>query len=240
VGIWAMVPLKNGIANVVEYKADGSSILQPFNCSKPDKKDESEHSSYSINSENDVIAHKSEFGNFDLKILEINQNTMKLEQKITDDFSVSLLYIKVDKVSPLCYLYAGAVNEPPKTGYTSNDFTPSPVIPANADINKYIGKWALEDDIQIEIAQDKNGQIFLKKDRSENWNHLYNNARWINNELHYESYSYSDKKSLYNHPFHKSQHSSILKIISDEKLLYSFFIDDKQYDYELIKLQTTN
>src|SRR5690606_23416932 len=37
-GIWAMTPLNNGIATVVEFKADGKSNPRPFSCAQPDER----------------------------------------------------------------------------------------------------------------------------------------------------------------------------------------------------------
>ncbi|QBH98405.1 hypothetical protein EKN56_19605 [Limnobaculum zhutongyuii] len=236
IGIWAMYPLKNGIANVIEFKSNGTSLLHPFNCAKPNEKNELEIFTYSINEKNNIIQLKSPSYSFDLKILELKLSTMRLEQKINDDINLSFDYLKMDNVHPLCKLYIGPVNAPPKTEYKESDFIPSPMIPSDKNINDYIGKWANNEGVtQIEISQNENGHAYLKTDSNENWTFLYNNVHWVNNELHYESYAYSKKETLYEHPFHKSQHSSIIKIISNNKMLYSFFIGKERYDIELTR-----
>ena len=102
-GIWAMIPLNNGIANVVTLDKDGVNKHYTAQCT-----DKNGH--YSI-SEPDIGKYKvsnnqlvitDDDGNLvtELKILFVSQSEMKLGQ---DDFV--LKYNKTKQVKPLCDLY---------------------------------------------------------------------------------------------------------------------------------------
>lgn len=234
-GIWAMVPLKNGIANVVQYNADGTSSLYSFNCAKPDTKEPPETASYAVDKKNNVIVLTSGTASLSLKITGITQKTMTLEQKINDDFSVSLRYLKVSEVAPLCSLYTGEVNPPPKTACQPDDFVPAPVIPPHPELRRFEGKWLYNNVVQIEVAKDNEGNFILKLDSNQNWNHLYNQVHWVGDELHFKSYAYSDKESLYDHPYHKSLSETILRLTSDTTMTHSHITGKERYDTGLIK-----
>lgn len=234
-GIWAMIPLKNGIANVVQYNTDGTSSLYSFNCAKPDVKEPVETYSYTVDKENKIITLTSGTYHTSLKIVKITKKTMALEQKINDDFSVSLLYAKVSDITPLCGLYTGEVNPPPKTAYQTADFIPDPVIPPHPGLSRFEGKWMHNNVVQIEVAKDNAGNFILKLDDNPDWNHLYNQVHWVDGELHFKSYAYSDKDSLYNHPYHKSLSDTILRLTSDTTMTHSQFIGKERYDTVLIK-----
>ena len=160
---------------------------------------------------------------------------MALEQKINDDFSVSLLYAKVSDIAPLCGLYTGEVNPPPKTAYQAADFIPDPVIPPHPELSRFEGKWMYDNVVQIEVTKNRDGNFMLKLDSNQNWNHLYNQVHWVGDELHFKSYAYSDKESLYEHPYHKSRSDSILRLTSDTTMTHSHIIGKERYDTELIK-----
>lgn len=234
-GIWAMVPLKNGIANVVQYNTDGTSSLYSFNCAKPDEKEPIETYTYTVDKENKTITLTSGTYQTSLKIVKITKRTMALEQKINDDFSVSLLYAKVSDITPLCGLYTGEVNPPPKTAYQPADFIPDPVIPPHPELSRFEGKWMYDNVVQIEVTKNSDGNFMLKLDSNQNWNHLYNQVHWVGDELHFKSYAYSDKESLYEHPYHKSRSDSILRLTSDTTMTHSHIIGKERYDTELIK-----
>lgn len=234
-GIWAMIPLKNGIANVVQYNTDGTSSLYSFNCAKPDVKEPVETYSYTVDKENKIITLTSGTYHTSLKIVNITKKTMALEQKINDDFSVSLLYAKVSDITPLCGLYTGEVNPPPKTAYQPADFIPDPVIPPHPGLSRFEGKWMHNNVVQIEVAKDNAGNFILKLDGNPDWNHLYNQVHRVDDELHFKSYAYSDKDSLYKHPYHKSLSDTILRLTSDTTMTHSQFIGKERYDTVLIK-----
>ena len=110
VGIWAMVPLRNGIANVVEYSADAKATLHPFNCAEPGKHQEKEVSDFKVSDDGKVIHLKSPSDNFDLKVLAFDPQTMTLSMDVSDT-SLTFNYVKVSNVAPLCALYPNAAAE---------------------------------------------------------------------------------------------------------------------------------
>ena len=102
-GIWAMTPLNNGIANVVEFKADGKSDLHPFNCAAPSKQ-EVEVSDYRLSDDGQTIHITSPYQSFDLQVLEFNAKTMELSMEI-EGHTLTFSYVKGNKIEPLCALY---------------------------------------------------------------------------------------------------------------------------------------
>ncbi|WP_192985384.1 hypothetical protein [Pseudomonas sp. EggHat1] len=102
-GIWAMTPLNNGIANVVEFKGDGKSNLHPFNCAEPGEQ-EVEVSDYRLSEDGQTIHITSPYQSFDLQVLAFNAKTMELGMEI-EGLKLNFSYVKGDKIEPLCALY---------------------------------------------------------------------------------------------------------------------------------------
>ncbi|MDU9408860.1 hypothetical protein RTH74_14755 [Pseudomonas sp. zfem001] len=102
-GIWAMTPLNNGIANVVEFKANGKSDLHPFNCAEQGER-EVEVSDYRLSEDGQTIHITSPYQSFDLQVLAFNAKTMELGMEI-EGHKLSFSYVKGDKIEPLCALY---------------------------------------------------------------------------------------------------------------------------------------
>lgn len=106
IGIWAMLPLKNGIANVVEYKTNDQVLVYGFNCEKPQTEIAVETFHYIVDKTSQVIKLTSPDYKSQLKILDITERMMKLEQPMGfDDISLTFSYLKVNKVAPLCVMY---------------------------------------------------------------------------------------------------------------------------------------
>jgi hypothetical protein len=82
IGLWAMLPLKNGIANVVEFRADDQVLLHSFNCENPLVKIGVETSHYSVNESKQTIRLTSADQDSQLKILGVVGRVMKLQQPI--------------------------------------------------------------------------------------------------------------------------------------------------------------
>ncbi len=55
VGLWAMLPLNNGIANVVEFRSDDQVLLHSFNCENPLVKIGVEKSYYTVDKSSQTI-----------------------------------------------------------------------------------------------------------------------------------------------------------------------------------------
>ena len=101
-------------------------------------------------------------------------------------------------------------------------------------MERYIGKWANDKgELEVEVIMAPNGSAYLYMASSKNWHFLYNEVHWVGDELHFESYAYSDLPSLYSHPFHKSKTHSILQPSGDGGLRYSIFIDKRRYEFLL-------
>lgn len=119
--------------------------------------------------------------------------------------------------------------------YKPEDFISNPYIPLHKNIARYVGRWTDGKAVQIAIKQEKDKyKVYL--DSNENWNYLYNNVHWKGDELYFNAFAYSDKSELYRHPYHKSQHITILKLTKNpNKIRMSFFIDEKRFDYILTR-----
>ncbi|HWV08487.1 MAG TPA: hypothetical protein VN156_03010 [Pseudomonas sp.] len=238
VGIWAMMPLRNGVANVVEYTADGKSRLHAFNCAEQKDRDV-EVADYRFSADGQTLHLTSPLRDFDLQVLTLTPGLMKLAMSL-EGLDLQFTYLKTDKIAPLCVLYEKPVVDARKQlPYQADDFAPNPAIPANANLDRYVGKWADDEGVvQIEVIKDATGNARLNHDPSENWRHLYNQVSWTGAELHYQSFAYSEKKSLFTHPYHKSMHPSILTPVADpEKIQHSFFIDQERFDYILNRVR---
>lgn len=238
VGIWAMMPLRNGIANVVEYTVDGKSRLHAFNCAEP-KEQAVEVADYRFSADGQTLHLTSPQRDFDLQVLTLKPTLMKLAMTI-EGMDLSFTYLKTDRIAPLCALYQKpVVDESKQTPYQPSDFVAAPAIPAHANLDRYVGRWATEDgEIQVEVVKDAAGNARLHHEPSDNWRHLFNQVNWAGAELHYQSFAYSEKQSLFTHPYHKSMHPSILKPTDDpEQLKYSFFIGTKRFDYVLNRVR---
>ena len=232
-GIWAMLPLQNGIANVAQFDANGTATLYPFNCANPEEKLPPETSTYSIDRKSNTIQLTSAEGKSSLEIAEVTDKSMVLNQKINNDVSLQFVYAKAPAIIPLCMFYT---SPKPKTGYQPTDFVASPTIPAHPQLSRFEGKWVnTKASEEIEVVKDSDGNYFLKTDSSENWNFLYNTVHWSGDELRFRKYSYSDKESLFDHSFHKFRVNTSLSLTSDTTMKQSYFTPLKQLDLELTK-----
>ncbi len=171
-----------------------------------------------------------------LKVLALNTQTMKLGMEASDQ-SLTFNYVRVSKVESLCALYPDAAAEVARrTPFKAGDFVPAPRIPAHSGMQRYIGKWTDDKgELQVEVVMDPSGSAYLYMAPSKNWNTLYNDVNWVGDELHFQSYAYSDLPRLYSHPFHKSRTPSILQPTPDGKLRLSIFIEKRRYEFTLIR-----
>lgn len=236
VGIWAMQPLNNGIANVTEFKADGKALLYPFNCTDGQAQ-QPEVSSYSIAQDGQSIHIASTQESFDLKVLAFAPRTMQLAMQVADQ-QLTFDYVKVDKVAPLCALSPKAAAEQARQSpYQASDFVAAPQIPAHPRMERYLGQWAVGDAMELEIRRDPQGHAYLYNASTRNWHYLYNDVRWVGDALHFQSYSYSDKPELFSHPNHKSPTPVILQPTADGKLRYMLMIGGQMYEQLLTRLK---
>lgn len=230
IGIWAMVPLRNGIANVVEYSADGKATLHPFNCVEPEAGDAVEVSDVTVSGDGKVLHLKSPTDSMDLRVLALSPHTMKLGMDGAYQ-GLTFNYVRVSQVKSLCDLYPNAAAEiARRSPFTAADFVQNPKIPAHPDIQRYIGKWEDNGEVQVEVVMDPSAGAYLYMAPSKNWKTLYNEVNWVGDELHYQSFAYSELPSLYRHPYHKSKTQRILQPTLDGKLRLSYFIDGHRYE----------
>lgn len=236
VGIWAMRPLKNGIANVVEFRADGQALLHPFNCETPDVKEAVEVSHYEVNARENTLRLTSPGYDNTLNIKHLAARNLIMEQPIIDDEKLTFSYIKMGKVVPLCFLYVTKAKDANKeTAFKKSDFIPASDIPAHPERHKYIGKWQLKNVTQLEIVEGQNGTVYLYEAPSENWKHLFNSVRWVGNSLHFNSYAYSEKPSLFDHPYHKHLIPNEITLLPNDKLRVTIDLDGDKSDMEFTR-----
>ena len=100
-GIWGMVPLRNGVSNVVEITPEGKITLHVFNCSN-NLRGESEVYSYKINKNKIELTNKD--GEFNLEIHSISSGAMSLIQG-EDNEKLKFEYLKIQSITPLCQIY---------------------------------------------------------------------------------------------------------------------------------------
>lgn len=233
VGIWAMMPLENGIANVAEYQADGKVRLHPFNCVESRER-EVEVSEYSLASNGRSIHVQSPQNSFDLQVLAYEGNYMVLGMKVAD-VDLKFMYRKVDKVESLCRFFPNAKAEAARrTAYRADDFVPAPVIPAHAGMERYTGNWVSDKGFtQVRIQPGADGQLYLSLPSSEDWTYLFNEVRWEGDVLHYQSFAYTEKPTGYRHPYHKSKTPMTLAPAADGTLLSTYVIGSKRFEQTL-------
>ena len=230
VGIWAMVPLANGIANVAEYQADGKVQLHSFNCVEQGD-GEVEVSDYSLAADGKAIHIKSPERAFDLRVVGFVGKLMVLGMPVAGS-ELKFFYKKVDQVQPLCDAFPNAKAEAARrTAYQPSDFIPAPAIPAHAGMDRYVGTWLNETkNVQLQILLDIKGTPYLSLPNSENWSYLFNDVRWEGDVLHYQSFAYSKKPDLFRHLYHKSNTPMTIELTADGKLRMGYVVGAKHFE----------
>ncbi|AZL73443.1 hypothetical protein EI693_10235 [Pseudomonas oryziphila] len=230
VGIWAMFPLANGIANVAEYQADGKVQLHSFNC--VEQGDAAvEVSDYSLAADGKAIHIKSPEWAFDLRVVAFAGKLMVLGMPVSGS-ELKFLYKKVDQVQPLCDAFPNAKTEAARrTAYQPADFIPAPAIPPHAGMERYVGTWLnKKKNEELQILLDTKGTPYLSLPSSENWSYLFNDVRWEGDVLHYQSFAYSKKPDLFRHPYHKTNTPITVEPTADGKLLSAYVIGAKRFE----------
>jgi len=238
IGIWAMIPLNNGIANVVTYTEDGKSTVYPYNCTK-ESDEEPSVSTYTILKNGHTIRIENPQDTFDLNVTYFSENLMKTNMDLAG-VTLNFSYIRRSSIEPLCNDIRKFIKDRMNKGaYEPSNFKPAPQIPENANISAYVGKWANSDgNVQIAIKKDVKGEHILYNPSNKYWHYLYNDVQWKSDALHYQAFAYSDDKSLFSHAFHKLPIPSILEAMAPEgKMKYRFFINGKSSEYILNRLE---
>jgi hypothetical protein len=102
VGLWAMIPLVNGIANVIEYTEGGKSINHAFKCGK-DKAYKSYkpfESDFYID-DNSVLIKNYKIS-MNLEIVNLDKDTMILADS---DSGMIFSYTRVNTIEPNCKVF---------------------------------------------------------------------------------------------------------------------------------------
>lgn len=99
-GIWGMVPLRNGVSNVVEVTPEGKITLHIFNCSD-NSRGESEVYSYKINKNKIELTNKD--AEFNLEIQSISSGAMSFIQGENNE-KLKFEYLKIQSITPLCQI----------------------------------------------------------------------------------------------------------------------------------------
>ncbi|PLC42742.1 hypothetical protein C0Q88_12450 [Ralstonia pickettii] len=231
-GIWKMLPLGVGIANVVELTPTGESRLYPYNCITQEK-DEPEIGRYKVDPSGRAIQLEANGTVETLKILSISDTSLMLSQD-TDGEILNFRYQRGSDLTPLCGSDARWAEERAKRSpYAPSDFVPNPVIPPHPGMDRYVGQWANErGEVQVEVRRLADGSYQLHHDADKNWKYLYNAVHWEGDELRYVSFAYSDRTKLFDHPYHKSSTTSFLvPMPNGSSMKYGFFISGKKYEY---------
>ncbi len=227
-GIWALQPLQDGTATVTEYRADGALLLHPFNCRHP-RAQPVQTFDYRLAEDGQTIHVSSPLGTYEFNVLSLSAERLQLVREVGPR-RLTFDYRKVDRIAASCPPDPARGTElARRTPYQPDDFVPAPTLPDHPDMGRYVGKWAgAEDQMLLEIVRDANGRYYLLNAGDENWHHLFNDVRWVGDELHFQSFAYSDNPLLFRHPFHKSNNTIVLQPTPDARLRYSFFLDGQR------------
>lgn len=107
-GIWAMVPLKSGIANVIEFGADQATV-HAFECYGKGEADQSadpETSTYTRKDQTISLSSDGQSaGSLEIKALSADELTLFQAIDGMPNGGTSFVYRKTSSVKPLCELY---------------------------------------------------------------------------------------------------------------------------------------
>lgn len=107
-GIWAMLPLKSGVANVIEFTMDRATV-HAFECYATNKSDSSadpETSTYKLNQNNIMLsADGVDLGTLEIKNLSESELTLFQKVEGAANGGSSFVYRKTTQIKPLCELY---------------------------------------------------------------------------------------------------------------------------------------
>lgn len=107
-GIWAMVPLKSGIANVIEFGADQATV-HAFECYGKGEADQSadpETSTYTRKGQTISLSTDGQAaGSLEIKALSADELTLFQAIEGMPNGGTSFVYRKASSVKPLCELY---------------------------------------------------------------------------------------------------------------------------------------
>jgi hypothetical protein len=107
-GIWAMLPLKSGVANVIEFGADKATV-HSFECYGKGEVDQSadpETSTYTLSDQTiRLSADGQSAGSLQIKALSATELTLFQAIDGMPNGGTSFVYRKASSVKPLCELY---------------------------------------------------------------------------------------------------------------------------------------
>jgi len=107
-GIWAMLPLKSGVANVIEFSADKATV-HSFECYGKGEADQSadpETSTYTRQDQTISLSTNGQpAGSLQIKALSATELTLFQAIEGMPNGGTSFIYRKASSVKPLCELY---------------------------------------------------------------------------------------------------------------------------------------
>lgn len=107
-GIWAMVPLKSGVANVLEFD-ESNATVHAFECygqGEVDQSADAETTAYSRAAQTITLSAEGKtVGTLDIKSLSATELTLFQAVDGMPNGGTSFVYRKTDSVKPLCELY---------------------------------------------------------------------------------------------------------------------------------------
>lgn len=107
-GIWAMIPLKSGIANIIEFTATDATV-HAFECYGQGQSDQSadpETTAYSYtNNSITLSANGQTIGILEIKALSAEQLTLFQAIDGMPNGGTSFVYRKTNNIKPLCEQY---------------------------------------------------------------------------------------------------------------------------------------
>ncbi|WP_226455846.1 hypothetical protein [Pseudomonas sp. AF03-9] len=228
VGIWAMQALNEGRTNVAEFRPDGQLLLHAFNC-VASSQEPTDVMRYSVADDGKVINMILPTKTIELKVLTFSPQFMQLTSR-TGGMEIRYDFEKVDDVDSVCERYPELKAEKARnTPYASSDFVAAPAIPEHPGMERYLGTWGSNNVAVVEILRDAADGFYLSMPGDGTWHYLYNDVHWVGDELHFQSYTYSDNSASFPSPKHKQRIPTSLTPMSDGILRQNFTLFGDPY-----------
>lgn len=228
VGIWAMQALNEGRTTVAEFRPDGQLLLHAFNC-VASSREPTDVMRYSVADDGQVINMILPSKTIELKMLTFTPEFMQFTSR-TEGMNIRYDLEKIDNIDSVCERYPNLKAEQARnTPYASSDFVAAPTIPEHPGMERYLGKWGSNNVAVVEIQRDDNGGLYLSMPGDGTWHHLSNDVHWIGDELHFQSYTYSDHSASFPSPKHKQQIPTSLTPMSDGVMRHNFTLFGDPY-----------
>lgn len=230
-----MEPLKDGTANVIEFTKEGQSTLHPFNCIT-EPFDQPKSSTF-IMTKDEYFLFLNLGKRFEqsFKLL-IKEDTIELTQASISGLKNYTL-TRTEEIKPICSKTKELDEQLGHTAFEKSEFIENPWIPDHDNIERYAGQWKTKTgETKIEIVLSDNGQYKVEKLFDHDLYDLYNNIRWLGDELYIEKFIYTDQPKMFGEFFHKMQYTIALIPTNDpNQIEYITIIDNRETSKILTK-----